>query len=81
MRFGINTFLFSSPFTNRSTALFPKFRRRGFDSVEIAIEDLSHIEPAKVRAIARAAAIWRKIEPAREEIAVKGLKFLKKVFA
>jgi len=29
--------------------------------------------------IARAAAIWRKIEPNRNDIAVKGLKFLKRV--
>jgi D-psicose/D-tagatose/L-ribulose 3-epimerase len=31
-----------------------------------------------VKVIARAAAIWRRIEPTREEIAVKGLTFLKK---
>jgi D-psicose/D-tagatose/L-ribulose 3-epimerase len=31
-----------------------------------------------VKVIARAAAIWRKIEPTRDEIAVKGLKFLKR---
>jgi D-psicose/D-tagatose/L-ribulose 3-epimerase len=31
-----------------------------------------------VKVIARAAAIWRRIEPTREEIAVKGLKFLRK---
>ena len=31
-----------------------------------------------VKVIARAAAIWRKIEPKRNDIAVKGLKFLKK---
>src|SRR5206468_5994104 len=29
-----------------------------------------------VKVIARAAAIWRRIEPTRNEIAVKGLKFL-----
>jgi D-psicose/D-tagatose/L-ribulose 3-epimerase len=33
-----------------------------------------------VTVIARAAAIWRKIEPRREDIAVKGLAFLKKTF-
>ena len=32
-----------------------------------------------VKVIARAAAIWRKIEPTREEIAWKGLKFLKQL--
>jgi D-psicose/D-tagatose/L-ribulose 3-epimerase len=31
-----------------------------------------------VKVIARAAAIWRRMEPTRNEIAVKGLKFLKK---
>jgi D-psicose/D-tagatose/L-ribulose 3-epimerase len=32
-----------------------------------------------VKVIARAAAIWRKMEPTRDEIAVKGLKFLKRM--
>ena len=32
-----------------------------------------------VKVIARAAAIWRKMEPTRNEIATKGIKFLKKV--
>jgi D-psicose/D-tagatose/L-ribulose 3-epimerase len=50
MRFGINTFLFTSPFTTASCRLFPKFKKWGFDSVEIAIEDPSHIDPAKVKA-------------------------------
>jgi D-psicose/D-tagatose/L-ribulose 3-epimerase len=31
-----------------------------------------------VKVIARAAAIWRRIEPTRDEIAVKGLEFLKR---
>jgi D-psicose/D-tagatose/L-ribulose 3-epimerase len=31
-----------------------------------------------VKVIARAAAIWRRIEPTQDEIAVKGLKFLKR---
>ena len=33
-----------------------------------------------VQVIARAAAIWRKIETRREDIAVKGVAFLKKTF-
>jgi D-psicose/D-tagatose/L-ribulose 3-epimerase len=37
MRFGINTFLFA------------QFKRWGFDSVEIAIEDPRHIDPAVVK--------------------------------
>ncbi|MHA3769927.1 sugar phosphate isomerase/epimerase family protein [Verrucomicrobiota bacterium sgz303538] len=52
MRFGINSFLFVSPFTTESTKLFKKFKTIGFDSVEIPIEDPSHIDPAKVKAAA-----------------------------
>jgi D-psicose/D-tagatose/L-ribulose 3-epimerase len=48
MRFGINTFLFSCPFTNRSTRLFPRFKEWGFDTVEIAVENLAHIDPGFV---------------------------------
>ncbi|MGC8744297.1 MAG: sugar phosphate isomerase/epimerase family protein [Verrucomicrobiia bacterium] len=50
MRFGINTFLFISPFTTKSVKLFKTFKDWGFDTVEIAIEDPSHIDPAKVKA-------------------------------
>lgn len=49
MRFGINTFLFTSPFTNKSTKLFPQFKKWGFDTVEIPIEAPEHIDPAHVR--------------------------------
>lgn len=50
MRFGINTFLFTSPFTNESTSLFPQFKKWGFQSIEIPIEDPSHIDPKHVKA-------------------------------
>jgi len=33
-----------------------------------------------VKVIARAAAIWRRIEPRRNDIAIKGLAFLRKAF-
>jgi D-psicose/D-tagatose/L-ribulose 3-epimerase len=49
MRIGINTFLFTSPFTNKSTELFPTFKKWGFETVEIPVEDPSHIDPAHVR--------------------------------
>ncbi|MGA2865840.1 MAG: sugar phosphate isomerase/epimerase [Verrucomicrobiota bacterium] len=49
MRFGINTFLFTSPFTNQSTKLFRQFKQWGFDTVEIPIEDPSHIDAAQVK--------------------------------
>ncbi|MDQ3620991.1 MAG: sugar phosphate isomerase/epimerase [Verrucomicrobiota bacterium] len=52
MRFGINSFLFVSPFTTESVKLFPKFKKWGFDTVEIPIEDPSHIDPAAVKAAA-----------------------------
>ena len=50
MRFGINTFLFTSPFTNESTRLFQTFKQWGFETVEIPIEDPAHIDPAYVKA-------------------------------
>ena len=50
MRFGINTFLFTSPFTNESVKLFPTFKKWGFQTVEIAIEAPEHIDPAVVKA-------------------------------
>jgi len=49
MRIGINTFLFTSPFTTKSTKLFPKFKEWGFDTVEIPIEAPAHIDPHKVK--------------------------------
>jgi D-psicose/D-tagatose/L-ribulose 3-epimerase len=52
MRIGINTFLYTSPFTTKSTSLFATFSKWGFDTVEIAIEDPAHIDPLKVKAAA-----------------------------
>src|SRR5438309_2117741 len=49
MRFGINTFLFTSPFTNESAKLFKTFKKWGFATVEIPVEDPSHIDPAFVK--------------------------------
>ncbi|MEO6916834.1 MAG: sugar phosphate isomerase/epimerase [Chitinophagaceae bacterium] len=49
MQFGINTFLFSSPFTNASISFLPKFKEWGFDSVEIALENAGDIDPATIR--------------------------------
>lgn len=52
MRIGINSFLFTSPFTTDSVKLFPKFKKWGFDTVEIPVESPEHIDPAKVKAAA-----------------------------
>ncbi len=49
MRFGINSFLFVSPFTTESVKLFKKFKDWGFDTVEIPIEDPSHIDAKAVK--------------------------------
>ncbi len=52
MRFGINSFLFTSPFTTKSARLFKTFKKWGFDTVEIPIEAPEHLDPAKVKAAA-----------------------------
>ena len=39
MRFGINTFLFASPFTDESVSNLNVFKKLGFDGVEIAYEN------------------------------------------
>ena len=57
MRFGINSFLYTSPFTTASVKLFPKFKKWGFDTVEIPVEAPEHIDPAKVKAAADKAGI------------------------
>ncbi len=51
MKFGINTFLFASPFNNQSIKLMKQFREMGFDGVEIALEnkgDFDYKEALKV---------------------------------
>jgi D-psicose/D-tagatose/L-ribulose 3-epimerase len=57
MRFGINSFLFVSPFLTASTKLFSQFKKWGFETVEIPVEDPSHIDPAAVKAAADKAGI------------------------
>lgn len=57
MRFGLNTFLYASPFTTESVKLFPKLKKWGFETVEIPVEAPEHIDPAKVRAAAEKAGL------------------------
>jgi D-psicose/D-tagatose/L-ribulose 3-epimerase len=57
MRFGINSFLYTSPFTTESVKLFPTFKKWGFDTVEIPVEAPEHIDPVKVKAAADKAGI------------------------
>jgi D-psicose/D-tagatose/L-ribulose 3-epimerase len=56
-RFGLNTFLYASPFTNDSVKLFPKLKKWGFETVEIPVEALEHIDPAVVKAAAEKAGL------------------------
>jgi D-psicose/D-tagatose/L-ribulose 3-epimerase len=49
MKFSINTVLFVSPFTDRDTSLFAKFKGWGYDAVELLIEDTAHINPVLVK--------------------------------
>jgi D-psicose/D-tagatose/L-ribulose 3-epimerase len=57
MRFGINSFLFVSPFVTASTKHFAQFKKWGFETVEIPVEDPSHIDPAAVKTAAAKAGI------------------------
>jgi D-psicose/D-tagatose/L-ribulose 3-epimerase len=50
MRLGINTFLFTFPFTNESTSWFKTFKKWGFETVEIAIDDPANVNPVHVKA-------------------------------
>jgi D-psicose/D-tagatose/L-ribulose 3-epimerase len=50
MHFGLNTYLFTFPFTNASVKLFPKFKAWGAQAIEIAVDDPAGFDPARVRA-------------------------------
>lgn len=49
MKFGVSTWLWTSPFTTDTVALFPKIKRMGFDFVEVPIEDPALIDGPVVR--------------------------------
>jgi D-psicose/D-tagatose/L-ribulose 3-epimerase len=51
MTYGLNSFLFESPFTNKSFHLIKKVKDWGFDTIEIAIEDPTHVDPALLKKI------------------------------
>jgi D-psicose/D-tagatose/L-ribulose 3-epimerase len=48
VKFGVSTWLWTSPFTTASIDLFPKIRAMGYDAVEIAVEEPSLIDPEVV---------------------------------
>jgi D-psicose/D-tagatose/L-ribulose 3-epimerase len=52
MKIGVNTFVWTSPFTTRDFGLMPKIRSMGFDIIEVAVEDASLIDVPLMRKMA-----------------------------
>lgn len=50
IKYGVSTWLWTSPFTSESVSLFPKIKAMGYDVVEIPVEDPSLINGKKVKA-------------------------------
>jgi D-psicose/D-tagatose/L-ribulose 3-epimerase len=53
MKIGVNTFVWTSPFTTRDFGLIAKIRSMGFDIIEIAVEDASLIDVPLLRKTAQ----------------------------
>lgn len=49
MKYGMNTLLFEARFTNKAVANFPRFKKIGFDGVEIALQEKGDIDTALVK--------------------------------
>jgi len=47
--FGVSTWLWQSPFTSKSIALFPKIKALGYDLIEIPVEDPLLIDGNKIK--------------------------------
>jgi D-psicose/D-tagatose/L-ribulose 3-epimerase len=47
--FGVSTWLWTSPFTTETIALFPKIKALGYEAVEIPVEDPALIDARKVK--------------------------------
>lgn len=50
VKFGVSTWLWTSPFTTETIALFPKIKSMGYDAVEIPVEYPEKIDAKKVKA-------------------------------
>jgi len=50
VKFGVSTWLWTSPFTTETVALFPKIKSMGYDVVEIPVEYPEMIDAKKVKA-------------------------------
>ena len=51
MKFGVNTFLFTAPFTNEKFHYFEKIKELGFDGVEIVYQERDLMDLKKAGAI------------------------------
>src|SRR6201999_2238769 len=49
MNFGASTFIWVSPFSNKTLGLVKKVRDMGFDIIEVCIEDPATIDAARIR--------------------------------
>src|SRR5690606_11458796 len=49
MKIGVSTWLWTSPFTTESVALFPKIKEMGYDVVEIPVEYPDLIDALEVK--------------------------------
>ena len=49
IKFGVSTWLWTSPFSTETVSLFPKIKEMGYDMVEIPVEDPTLIDVRKVR--------------------------------
>lgn len=49
VKFGVSTWLWTSPFTTETIGLFPKIRSMGFDAVEIPVEYPELIDTKKIK--------------------------------
>ncbi|MHA6250268.1 sugar phosphate isomerase/epimerase family protein [Pontibacter sp. CAU 1760] len=49
IKFGVSTWLWTSPFSTDTVSLFPKIREMGYDMVEIPVEDPALIDVRKVK--------------------------------
>jgi D-psicose/D-tagatose/L-ribulose 3-epimerase len=49
VKFGVSTWLWTSPFSTETVALFSKIKEMGYDMVEIPVEDPSLIDTTKVK--------------------------------
>ena len=57
MRYGASTFIWVSPFSNKTLDLLDKAKAFGFDILEICVEDPDSLDPASIRARADKAGV------------------------